>query len=99
MDRRITIQTAEEIDDPFGGTVTDWVDWLTIWAEVVQEGGREFFADQRIEAEAKALFRTRWIEGPDETMQILYEGRVYGINAIREIGRRDGLEFQTTWTA
>lgn len=99
MDRRITLQSQTTTEDPYGGTTTGWADWLTTWAEVIEQSGREYFAHDAIEAEARALFRTRWIDGADVTMQIIYSDRAYNINAIREIGRREGLEFQTTWTA
>lgn len=99
MDRKITLQTQQSVEDPYGGVTTGWADWLTVWAEVIEQSGREYFAHDTIEAEARVLFRTRWVDGVDETMQIVYKERAYNINAIRELGRREGLEFQSTWTA
>ena len=98
-DRRVTFQVQTEVDDPYGGTITDWADSFTTWAEVIMQGGREFFAADRIDASQQALFRTAWFADADVTMRIVYKSVAYDINAIREIGRREGLEFQTTWTA
>ena len=34
-----------------------------MWANVQQEGGREFFAQASIQTETKIVFRLRYIEG------------------------------------
>lgn len=98
-DRRVTFQKQTETEDPYGGTLTDWVDQFTTWAEVIEQGGKEFFAADRIDASQQALFRTAWFADADVTLRIVFNGLPYDVNAVREIGRREGLEFQTTWTA
>lgn len=96
MDRRITIQYYTEESDEFGGQILTWHDLATVWAEVRQEGGREFFAQATIQSERKVIFRLRWIDGVSVLDRVSYDGRLHNIHQVKELGRQDGLEFHTT---
>lgn len=98
-DRRITFQKETYVDDPGGGTIGTWEDLLTVWAEVIMEGGREVFAHQTIAGVQQAIFRTAWFAAADVTLRIMFQDRAWDVNAVREVGRREGLEFQTTWSS
>jgi len=98
MDRRITIQRYEVVgNDGFGGQIIEWIDLGTVWAEVKQESGREFFAAAAIQSERKVVFRLRWM---DVTVldRVSYGGRLHDIHEVRELGRQEGLELHTTTT-
>jgi len=98
MDRRITIQRYVVIgDDGFGNEITEWIDLATVWAEVKQESGREFFAYGGINSDRKVVFRLRWIDGGVTVLdRVSYGDRDHNIHEVRELGRQVGLELHTT---
>mgnify|MGYP001765327238 CR=1 FL=1 len=98
MDRRIMIQGVEYIFDDYGGYEEVWTDVATVWAEVKQESGREFFAAAAIQSERKVVFRLRWLDGITVVHRVLYGGREHNIHEVRELGRQEGLELHTTTT-
>jgi SPP1 family predicted phage head-tail adaptor len=97
MDRRITIQQVTLVDDGFGH-VEEWADLATVWAEVKQESGREFFAAGGIQSDRKVVFRLRWIDGITVVHRVIYSGREHNIHEVRELGREVGLELHTSTT-
>jgi SPP1 family predicted phage head-tail adaptor len=90
LDRRITIQSlTQEQGADYGEPTESWDDWATVWANVYSGAGRELEAARQVTAEIDTQFQIRWIEGLTPTMRILYEGRVYDIHRIQEVGRRE----------
>jgi len=98
LDRRITIQSYSYERDDFGGEIPIWTDAAAVWAQVAQEGGREFLGAETIRSERKVVFRLRWLPGITVTHRVLYDGREHNILEVRELGRREGLELHTTTT-
>ena len=100
MDRRIVIERYIETQDASGQPVRSYEPQepvATVWAEYVPaRGGEALAANQAQVASLGGVFRIRWMAGLDETMQVIHEGEVWGIDAIAEIGRREGLELQVT---
>lgn len=92
LDRRVLIERPVETQNEFGEPVKTWVTVATVWAEVTPLSGRELFAAQQIVPEASLRIRIRYRSDIDETMRITHDGKVYGVQHIAEIGRRDGLE-------
>lgn len=91
LNRRITLQSVSESADESGQMTETWSDVATVWAEVVQAGGREFFQGGK-QPEADAAFRIRYLSGITRKHRITYNGETYDITAIKELGYRDGLE-------
>ena len=97
LDRRITIQREMVVgDDGYGNEIVDWGDVATVWARVIQQTGREFFALAAIQAETRVVFHLRFIEGMTTEDRVDYEGQLHDIHEVRELGRRAGLELYTT---
>lgn len=96
LDRRITIETEyyETVDR--NGTVkrTFWTPGTTIPAELVQQSTDEFMRSYGEESESVIVFRIRWRPGVKMTDRVCYEGRVFNIVELKEIGRRVGLEIR-----
>jgi len=95
MDRRVTIQRFELVDDGYS-SVEVWSDLLTTWAEVRQETGREFFAAAAVQSERKVIFRMRFIESITVLDRVVYDGRNHNIHEVRELGRVEGMELHTS---
>ena len=100
MDRRIVIERYIETQDASGQPVRSYEPQepvAEVWAEYLPaRGGESLTADQAQVASLGGVFKIRWMSGLDNTMQVLHEGEVWGIDAIAEIGRHEGLELQVT---
>ena len=82
LNRRITVQSIAGTKTENGYAVETWADGLSLWAEVVDKNGREFFSAQRINAEITALFKTRNIGGIDTKMRIKLGSRIFNILSV-----------------
>ncbi|MES2157600.1 MAG: phage head closure protein [Pseudomonadota bacterium] len=98
LDRTVTIQRVTLVDDGYGSVET-WADWATVPAQVVQQGGREFFAAAAVQAEQRVLFRLRWLDGVTVLDRVSYSGRAHNIIDVKELGRREGTELMTVAAA
>lgn len=96
LDRRITLQRKSATQNSYGEEVAAWADLATVWAEVVPSAGREAFVAQQFAGFINATFRVRWsslTRSITDLDRISFDGRIYNITEVREIGRREGLEF------
>lgn len=95
FDRRITLQRYTESRDPdTNAVIHTWVDHIAnVPASVRQTAGREFLEGSQILAERRAVFTVRFA---DMTVldRVSYDGRLFNISDVREIGRRAFLELQ-----
>lgn len=98
LHRRVTIQRAELVDDGWG-TVEEWSDLFSSWAQVIQQGGREFFAMAGEVAVRRVVFRLRWRSGITVRDRVIYRGLAHDIEDVRELGRGAGLELHTSANA
>ncbi|HWV11797.1 MAG TPA: phage head closure protein [Sphingobium sp.] len=95
MDRIITIQRRTVEDDGYGGEIDTWGNLATVFAEVRQQGGREFLAADQIQADKRVVFCLRWLAGLTALDRVEHEGALHNIQEVREIGRADGVELHT----
>lgn len=92
MDRRVTLERFTSVEDEYGDEIKTWAPLATVWAEVRQQGGKEFLAADTINAVRRVVFFLRWIPGLTVLDRVAYDGRHHDIEEVREIGRRDGVE-------
>ena len=96
MDRRITLERFTETPDPIYGTpIQAWAPLAIVFAEVRQQGGREYLATAMMLSERRVVFYIRWFPGLTVQDRVSFEDRFYNIEEVREIGRRDGVELHT----
>jgi len=88
LDRRITIQRASVTVNAFGEEAEVWTDIATVWAQQRPNRGAERFTAQEIAGQAVMTFHIRYRADIAKTDRIKYEGRLWNITDIREIGRR-----------
>lgn len=97
LDRQIEITrttTVANPDEPWVPGEETTVTIATTRAQVVQQSTEEFmrnFGEQQVQA---VIFRIRYRAGIQLTDQVLYQGAVYDLEEIKEIGRRKGLELR-----
>jgi SPP1 family predicted phage head-tail adaptor len=95
LDRLVTLERATVVDDPFGGEVETWAPLATVPAEMLPISDGERFRYGEVAAEITTRWRIRW--GYDVTAEdrLTYEGRVFAIVGVKEIGRHEGQELTT----
>jgi SPP1 family predicted phage head-tail adaptor len=92
-DRRIIVEenTGATFND-FGERVENWTVFKLLWAEVQERGGREFFEEGQRYASRKVIFRIRpFYQHIRHDMRIRFDGDVFDIKSIQEIGRRGAM--------
>jgi SPP1 family predicted phage head-tail adaptor len=79
---RITLQELVTGQDEAGQPVQEWQDVATVWGAVEPLRGREYFAAQQVQSEVTTRIRIRYRSGVRPDMRVLYDGRLYNINAV-----------------
>ncbi len=95
--RRIVIQRPVTSQSSYGSTVTVWENFLTLWAELVWQGGDEQYQDPAIQrvSRQEAIFRIPFHRGIKTSMRVIHDQRPYAIDDVREIRLRRNLELRT----
>ena len=99
LDRRIKIQRLERSRGPAGGAVDTLVTVATVWAQIVRNAGRESYAADAMQEVAfqRITFAIRYRTDILPDMSVEYHGKTFGIIAVTEIGRLEGLQLVTEW--
>ena len=92
LDRRIVIERAVTTIDALGGENHAWQELSTVWAQVLPISDGERWQAQEVSAHSTHRFRIRWGMGVTAEDRIRYDGRVFEISGVKEIGRRIGQE-------
>lgn len=85
---RITIQRAVEVSDDLKTPTVTWQDVATVWAAVEPLSGREYLLAQNVNAELTVRIRIRYRPGVTPGMRVLYNGRVFDIQAVIDVEER-----------
>ncbi len=96
MDRRVTLERATITLDAFGGETQTWATLAEIWAQAMPVSDGEKWRAAEVSATISTRFRIRWRAGLKVTDRLIYDGRVFDIVGIKELGRREGLEITTS---
>lgn len=94
---RITLQKLTSVINENGFESEQLQEYKTVWAEASNLHGKEYFEAMAVQAENTVKFTIRFLEGLDQTMQILFQGKAYSITAIDNIKYRNRyVEIQAT---
>ena len=85
LKHRITFQILVTAINENGFEVSEWCDYKTVWAKVLNLSGKEYFEAASIQREKTVKFIIRWVDDLDETMTISYRGKSYNITSIDNI--------------
>lgn len=95
LDRRLTLEQNTASQNDFGEAVPAWAELGQRWARVeYKQGSESFQADEQV-AVQRIDFTIRYEKGLSSRLRVRYEGQVYDIDAVAEIGRRHGLKLTT----
>lgn len=92
LDQRITLQQKSVTRAANGEEVVSWAVVDTLWAEVFQLRGKEFFAGAQMQDAVDVRVRLRYRAGVTRDMRIVWNGTPLDIVSVIELGRREALE-------
>lgn len=95
LDRRVTLRRASSTQSGFNTPVPVWADLATVWASKTDLSDAERVRAGQESAIMITRFQVRYalrISDLDPRDQLICEGRKYQIVAVKQIGRRVGLE-------
>lgn len=96
LDRRVTVQERVTTKDQMNHDLITWTNRGTFWAGVKYSGGKDTQeGKQRVEVD-RATFTFRYNSAFSTTDRIIFDGGVYDVHSIDELGRREGLRLTCT---
>jgi len=79
---RIAIQDYTTTYNILNEPIKAWTDFVTVWAEVMINQGREFWGAKKLNAELSGIIKIRFNHDITELMRIIYDGETYQITAV-----------------
>ena len=95
LDRKITIEHPVRTANSYGEPVEVWEAFAVLWANVNHKGGREGFYARQVIAQGDVVFKVRYTAGVTPLMRVKYDGQIYNIIAVAEVGRKAFLEISS----
>jgi SPP1 family predicted phage head-tail adaptor len=92
LDRRIQLEQRSVTRAADGSETVTWSLVADLWAQIVPLRGQERYGAGAEQPERDARVRIRWRSGVSAGMRIVHEERVWDIQAVLEVGRREGLD-------
>jgi SPP1 family predicted phage head-tail adaptor len=92
LDRRVTIERSIAIPDGLGGEEASWGRHADVWASYYPISDSERLRAAEVAATITARFRIRWGLDVGPTDRLVFDGRIYEIVGVKEIGRHKGQE-------
>lgn len=102
LDRRITIQQYGVTYDSDNQPIEGFTDLATVWASVQYASDRERVRAAEVGATITIRFQIRYsstVESVNPKDRVVYDGKVFDISAVKEIGRREGVEISAAAAA
>lgn len=91
LDRRIKLQKQTLTQSAMGEFIVEWADVATVWARRLSSKGREFYSGGVQLGTEDAGFQIRHstdVAAVDQTWRIVFDGSMYDISSIDEVGRK-----------
>lgn len=95
LDRRIVLQRATVATDAFNQPVQTWGTLATVWASAKPISDGERARAGEVFSSLSMRFQIRYsstVANLDTRDRVVFDSRTYDIVAVKEIGRREGLE-------
>ena len=94
LNRIVSIEKPTIARDNFGSELRKWIELAEVWANVRPAGAEEQFRQDSNKEQAlrRAKMRIRWRDDVYEVYRVIYDGLIWDIEGIEEIGFRRELE-------
>lgn len=94
LDKTITIERRGEVVDDYGTVTEGWATLAGVRAQVIQQSTEEFLQSAGTTGQTAIVFRIRHRDGLTTADRVSYQGQVFDLKEIKELGRRDGLDLR-----
>lgn len=85
---RIMVQKKYLTYNSYNEPIETWKDSIELWSDVINTGGGEFYAAQKLNAQTTAVFRTRYVSSISSLDRIRYGNRIFEILFINDVSER-----------
>ena len=85
---RIMVQKKYLAYNTYNEPIEAWKDLFELWADIINTGGGEFYAAQKLNAQTTAVFRTRYVSSISSLDRIRYGNRIFEILFINDVSER-----------
>ena len=94
LNRIVSIEKPTIARDNFGSEIRKWIQLAEVWANVRPAGAEERYRQDsnREQALRRAKMRIRYRDDVYEVYRVIYDGLIWDIEGIEEIGFRRELE-------
>lgn len=76
---QVTIQTKTTTANSYNEQIETWADTTTVWADIINDGGREFQQAKKINAETSAIFIMPYYSLSTANNRLKYGTRIFDI--------------------
>lgn len=97
LDRFVEIEALTEGQTPSGEVSQTWATYAQAWAKMRPTRGTEAAQDEALYGWEMVDFTIRWVAGITSKMRLLYDGKHYNIQSVKELGRNEGLILACKW--
>lgn len=91
LNKRIILQSPNNVDDGGGGVTKGWQDTATVWAELKPVSGREAFRHGKLEASITHRAVIRYRDDVIPSMRVRYGARYFNIRAVENTYEHNAL--------
>jgi SPP1 family predicted phage head-tail adaptor len=92
MDRRVTLESRTVTRGQDGSEAIVWTQVAEVWAQITPLRGQERYSAGAEQPEHDAMIRIRWRDNVSSGMRVVHSGRIWDIQSVLEVGRREGLD-------
>lgn len=85
---RIMVQKKYLTYNSYNEPIETWKDSIELWSDVINTGGGEFYAAQKLNAQTTAVFRTRYVSSISTVDRIKYGNRIFEILFINDVSEK-----------
>ena len=86
--KRVAIQTRTVTYNSYNEPIESWADTATVWAGIINSGGGEFYAAQKLNADTQAVISIRFYSGLTTLNRIKYGSRIFEILHVNDVNER-----------
>lgn len=75
LTHQITIQRKSIAQDAELNAIETWMDWRTVWAQLLPKSGKEYYRLSIVNSEITEAFEMRYISGVSPHQRIKFKGK------------------------
>lgn len=82
---KVVVEEKNRTPDEAGGYETEWVELMSVWAEIFHKSSAEKYLGGQLAPNAALVFRVRFHAGITTDMRLRYDNRIFAITALSDV--------------